>query len=54
MKRRLAITAEAQRDLSSIRAISPATIPHGAYMIFYSVTERLMRIRSIKHSATLK
>jgi toxin ParE1/3/4 len=92
VKRRLAITAEAQRDLLSIRDhiagdnptraetyldeliarcerivdfpfAAPANlrnrqnwraIPHGAYMIFYSVTDRLVRIRAIKHSATLK
>jgi toxin ParE1/3/4 len=92
VKRRLVITAEAQRDLLSIRDYiagdNPAraetyldellahcerivdfpyaapqnlrnhpgwrAIPHGSYMIFYSVTDRSVRVRAVKHSATLK
>ena len=92
MKRRLVITAEARRDLLSIRDYiagdNPScaetyldellehcerivdfpyaapqslrdnpdwrAIPHGSYMIFYSVTDRLVRVRAIKHAATLK
>ncbi|HWT52087.1 MAG TPA: type II toxin-antitoxin system RelE/ParE family toxin [Caulobacter sp.] len=29
-------------------------VPYGFYMIFYTVTERRVRIRAVKHSATLK
>ncbi len=91
MKRRLVISAEAQRDLLGIRNYiaddNPAraetyldqllarcvsvvdfpfaapislrrsgwrAVPHGSYMIFYTVTERVVRIRAVKHSATLK
>lgn len=92
MKRTLLISAEAQRDLLSIRDYiagdNPAradsfideriarcervvefpfsaprnlrnradwrAIPHGAYMIFDSVTAQQVRIRAVKHSATLK
>jgi toxin ParE1/3/4 len=92
VKRRLAITAEAQRDLLSIRDhiagynpsraesyldeliarceliadfpfAAPANlrnhkdwraVPYGFYIIFYTVSERRVRIRAIKHSATLK
>jgi toxin ParE1/3/4 len=92
VRRRLVISAEAQRDLLSIRdyiAIdNPAraasyldellercesvvdfpfaapqnlrnranwrAIPHGFYVIFYSVTDRSARIRAVKHSAILK
>lgn len=28
--------------------------PYGFYLIFYTVTERRVRIRAVKHSATLK
>jgi len=90
--RRLTITAEAQRDLLSIRDhiagdnparaetyldeliarcerivdfpfTAPANlrnhkdwraIPYGAYIIFYSVSERRVRVRAVKHSASLK
>ncbi len=91
MKRRLVISAEAQRDLLRVRDYiaddnparaetyldellarcagiadfpfaAPETlrrpgwrvVPHGFYMIFYTVTERRVRIRAVKHSATLK
>lgn len=92
MTRRLVITAEAQRDLLSIRDYiagdnpiraesyfdellehcervvdfpyaapqarrgdsSWRAVPHGSYVIFYSLTDRSVRIRAIKHSATLK
>jgi toxin ParE1/3/4 len=30
------------------------TVPYGFYVIFYTVTERRVRIRAVKHSATLK
>jgi toxin ParE1/3/4 len=90
--RRLVISAEAQRDLLSIRDYiagdNPAraanylgellersenivdfpfaaplnlrdhadwrAIPHGSYVILYSVTNRSARVRAVKHSATLK
>jgi len=29
-------------------------VPHGFYVILYTVTERRVRIRAVKHSATLK
>lgn len=29
-------------------------LPHGAYVIFYEVTDEVVIIRSIEHSATLK
>jgi len=29
-------------------------IPHGFYVILYSVTNRSVRIRAVKHAATLK
>ena len=29
-------------------------VPHGFYMIFYTVTERTVRIRAVKHAATLR
>ncbi|UAL11405.1 type II toxin-antitoxin system RelE/ParE family toxin [Caulobacter segnis] len=29
-------------------------VPYGFYMIFYTVTERRVRIRAVKHSATLQ
>lgn len=92
MKRRLVISAEAQRDLLSIREYIASdnhsraetyadelleccerivyfpyaapqnlrhhpdwrAISHGWYMIFHSVTDRLVRVRAVKHSATLK
>jgi toxin ParE1/3/4 len=92
VRRRLVISAEAQRDLlaiqdyiagdNPIRATSYLdellercenivdfpfaalqnlrnhsnwrAIPHGFYVILYSVTNRSVRIRAIKHSATLK
>jgi toxin ParE1/3/4 len=37
------------RNRAGWRAIS-----HGAYVIFYSVSGQLVRIRAVKHSATLK
>ena len=91
MRRRLAISLAAQRDLVEIRnyiAIeNPAraetylaelldrcgrlvdfpfaaplhprrsgwrSIPYGDYVILYSVTDRAVRIRAVRHSATLK
>ncbi len=92
MKRRLVISAEAQRDLLSVRdyiaSDNPAraasyldellercesivdfpfaapenlrnhanwrAIPYGSYVILYSVTDRSVRIRAVKHAATLK
>lgn len=91
MKRRLVISAEAQRDLLDIRNYIAAEnpnraetyldellakcasvvdfpfsapisrrrkgwrgVPYGFYMIFYTVTEQTVRIRAVKHSATLK
>lgn len=29
-------------------------VPYGFYIIFYTVTEQRVRIRAVKHSATLK
>lgn len=29
-------------------------LPHGAYVIFYEVTDEMVIIRSVEHSATLK
>lgn len=29
-------------------------LPHGAYVIFYEVTDEAVIIRSVEHSATLK
>ena len=92
MKRRLVISAEAQRDLLSIRDyiasdnpiraetyidelidrcgdivefpfaapqnlrnhVNWRAIPYGSYVILYSVTDRSVRIRAVKHSATFK
>jgi toxin ParE1/3/4 len=30
------------------------SIPYGSCVIFYSVTDKLVRVRAVKHSATLK
>ena len=91
MRRRLAISPAAQRDLVEIRNYiavdNPAraetylaelldrcsrlvdfqfaapdhprrsgwrSIPYGYYVILYSVTDRTVRIRAVRHSATLK
>jgi len=49
VSRRLVVTPRALRNLKQI-----GDYPHGAYVVFYEVTDDAVLVRSIVHSATLK